>query len=193
MVINSWFGKGVSGGTFTFLSGVGDWLSVVQDWEDGRRWWTVGPEKPTHKDPSNQPGKKAPKHKKMNIWAGKYINKFVCFQAKTLSIAKIYNMRMLSSSSNQIEVHKSQGHPELSTRFPVNTSLSPNLPHWHLVWAWTNGKTCNLIFAITELKQHVLSLVQTTIGFGDPCRTGSCSPQTKPSYKRLRDSLLLCW
>ena len=85
-----------------------------------------------------------------------------------------------------------KGHPELSTIFPVNPSISPNLPPWHLVWAWTNGKTCNLIFAITELKQHVLSLVQTTIGFGDPCRTGSCSPQTKPSYKRLRDSLLLC-
>ena len=85
-----------------------------------------------------------------------------------------------------------QGHPELSTIFPVNPSISPNLPHWHLVWALTNGKTCNLIFAITELKQHVLSLVQTTIGFGAPCRTGSSSPQTKPSYKRLRDSLGLC-
>ena len=85
-----------------------------------------------------------------------------------------------------------QGQQELSTRYHVNPSISPNLPHWHLVWVWTNGKTCNLSFAITELKQHVLSLVQTTIGFGAPCRTGSSSPQTKPSYKRLRDSLGLC-
>merc|ERR1712117_148389 len=85
-----------------------------------------------------------------------------------------------------------QGQRELSTRYHVNPSISPNLPHWHLVWVWTNGKTCNLSFAITELKQHVLSLVQTTIGFGAPCRTGSSSPQTKPSYKRLRDSLVLC-
>ena len=82
---------------------------------------------------------------------------------------------------------------DVKTQEVINVTCtgSPNLPHWHLVWAWTNGKTCNLIFAITELKQHVLSLVQTTIGFGDPCRTGSCSPQTKPSYKSLRDSLLL--
>ena len=91
-----------------------------------------------------------------------------------------------------VKLSLQQGHPELSTIFPVNPSISPNLPYWHLVWAWTNGKTCNLSFAITELKQHVLSLVQTTIGFGAPCRTGSSSPQTKPSYKRLRDSLVLC-
>ena len=66
--------------------------------------------------------------------------------------------------------------PKTQQVINVTCTGSPNLPHWHLVWAWTNGKTCNLIFAITELKQHVLSLVQTTIGFGDPCRTGSCSP-----------------
>ena len=71
------------------------------------------------------------------------------------------------SFSSQVVQKIPQGQQELSTIFPVNTSISPNLPHWHLVWAWTNGKTCNLIFAITELKQHVLSLVQTTIGFGE--------------------------
>ena len=66
--------------------------------------------------------------------------------------------------------------PKTQQVINVTCTGSPNLPHWHLVWAWTNGKTCNLIFAIIELKQHLLSLVQTTIGFGDPCRTGSCSP-----------------
>ena len=42
----------------------------------------------------------------------------------------------------------SQGHQGLSTRFHVNRSLSPNLPDWNFVRIWTNGRTCNLRFAI---------------------------------------------
>ena len=119
------------------------------------------------------------------------------YMLKDISKYKFYGRSQLVRLRGKYTVQTahcavSQGHPELSTIFPVNPSISPNLPHWHLVWVWTNGKTCNLSFAITELKQHVLSLVQTTIGFGAPSRTGSSSPQTKPSYKRLRDSLGLC-
>ena len=36
----------------------------------------------------------------------------------------------------------------------------------------TNERIGNLSCAITKLKSHVLSLVKTTVGFGNPCGTG---------------------
>ena len=51
------------------------------------------------------------------------------------------------------------------------TSPAPHgLPNPTLVW--TNESTCSLCSVTAQLKLHVLSLVQTRVGFGNPCGAG---------------------
>ena len=84
-----------------------------------------------------------------------------------------------------IFIYLVQRHSKLSTWRVQDHATSPaphGLPNPTLVW--TNESTCNLSCAVTEHKLHLLSLVQTKVGFGKPCGSliaDSGVNQTKPS------------
>ena len=67
----------------------------------------------------------------------------------------------------------------IKTKVPcwvTSTFVSYNFLYFPIVaktWPLINVWSGPLSFAITELKLSLLSLVQTTIGLGKPCRTGS--------------------
>ena len=90
--------------------------------------------------------------------------------------------------NNKYDLDQSEAASHKDNRGINKISCITQPPWLELGLGLDHGETCNLSFAITELKLHVLSLVHTTIGFGNPCNMWSSSLQTKPSYKRLRDS-----
>ena len=65
-----------------------------------------------------------------------FLSSLSCFETRPRRMLKKNALLLRDGVPYFQPRHK--GHKRFSTRFHENTSISPNLPYWNLVWIWVN-------------------------------------------------------